>query len=30
MNPELAELHDKARAVLDPVHYDYYAGGAGA
>jgi len=30
VNPELAELHDKARAVLDPVHYDYYAGGAGA
>ncbi len=29
MNAELAELHDKARAVLDPVHYDYFAGGAG-
>ena len=25
----LADLHAKARAVLDPVHYDYYAGGAG-
>ncbi|MFE9746761.1 alpha-hydroxy acid oxidase [Saccharothrix saharensis] len=25
----LAELHEKARAVLDPVHYDYYAGGVG-
>lgn len=24
-----ADLHAKARAVLDPVHYDYYAGGAG-
>jgi 4-hydroxymandelate oxidase len=29
VNPVLAELHDKARAVLDPVHYDYFAGGAG-
>ena len=29
MNPVLAELHDKARAVLDPVHYDFFAGGAG-
>jgi 4-hydroxymandelate oxidase len=29
MNQVLAELHEKARAVLDPVHYDYYAGGAG-
>ncbi|TDV47993.1 alpha-hydroxy acid oxidase [Actinophytocola oryzae] len=29
MNTVLAELHDKARAALDPVHYDYYAGGAG-
>ncbi|MEO3751387.1 alpha-hydroxy acid oxidase [Streptomyces sp. B6B3] len=25
----LRELHRKARAALDPVHYDYYAGGAG-
>lgn len=29
MNPVLAELHDKARAVLDPVHHDFFAGGAG-
>jgi 4-hydroxymandelate oxidase len=29
VNPVLAELHDKARAVLDPVHYDFFAGGAG-
>ncbi|MFD4668227.1 alpha-hydroxy acid oxidase [Lentzea sp. NPDC058450] len=29
MNPLLAELHDKARAVLDPVHYDFFAGGVG-
>ncbi|MGP4109743.1 alpha-hydroxy acid oxidase [Streptomyces sp. 4N509B] len=29
MSPELAALHAKARAALDPVHYDYYAGGAG-
>jgi 4-hydroxymandelate oxidase len=29
VNPELVELHEKARAVLDPVHYDYYAGGVG-
>ncbi|MEU4746101.1 alpha-hydroxy-acid oxidizing protein [Actinosynnema sp. NPDC023658] len=29
MSTGLAELHDKARAVLDPVHYDYYAGGVG-
>ncbi|GGU13295.1 alpha-hydroxy acid oxidase [Lentzea flava] len=29
MNPVLAELHEKARAVLDPVHYDFFAGGAG-
>lgn len=29
MNPALAELHDKARAVLDPVHYDFFAGGVG-
>ncbi|MCX2950427.1 alpha-hydroxy acid oxidase [Lentzea sp. NEAU-D7] len=29
MNPVLAELHDKARAVLDPVHYDFFAGGVG-
>ncbi|MFD9905061.1 alpha-hydroxy acid oxidase [Streptomyces sp. NPDC059063] len=26
----LAALHDRAREVLDPVHYDYFAGGAGA
>jgi 4-hydroxymandelate oxidase len=25
----ITDLHSKARAVLDPVHYDYYAGGAG-
>ncbi|MET8665707.1 hypothetical protein ABZV87_15425 [Streptomyces tendae] len=25
----LGELHDAARAALDPVHYDYVAGGAG-
>ncbi|MGW3191562.1 alpha-hydroxy-acid oxidizing protein, partial [Streptomyces ardesiacus] len=25
----LGDLHDAARAVLDPVHYDYVAGGAG-
>ncbi|MEI5102558.1 alpha-hydroxy acid oxidase [Streptomyces sp. PmtG] len=24
-----ADLHDRARAALDPVHYDYFAGGAG-
>ncbi|MFE2756090.1 alpha-hydroxy acid oxidase [Actinosynnema sp. NPDC059335] len=29
MSGGLAELHEKARAVLDPVHYDYYAGGVG-
>jgi 4-hydroxymandelate oxidase len=29
VNPVLAELHDKARAVLDPVHYDFFAGGVG-
>lgn len=29
MNPVLAELHEKARAVLDPVHYDFFAGGVG-
>ncbi|TQM84953.1 4-hydroxymandelate oxidase [Saccharothrix saharensis] len=29
MNTGLAELREKARAVLDPVHYDYYAGGVG-
>jgi 4-hydroxymandelate oxidase len=29
VNPALAELHDKARAVLDPVHYDFFAGGVG-
>ncbi|MCP2244363.1 alpha-hydroxy acid oxidase [Lentzea aerocolonigenes] len=29
MNPVLAELHEKARAVLDPVHYDFFTGGAG-
>ncbi|MFD9697749.1 alpha-hydroxy acid oxidase [Lentzea sp. NPDC059081] len=29
MNPALTELHDKARAVLDPVHYDFFAGGVG-
>ena len=29
MNPVLAELRDKARAVLDPVHHDFFAGGAG-
>jgi 4-hydroxymandelate oxidase len=29
VNPVLAELRDKARAVLDPVHYDFFAGGAG-
>ncbi|GHH41125.1 alpha-hydroxy acid oxidase [Lentzea cavernae] len=29
MNPLLAELHDKARAVLDPVHHDFFAGGVG-
>ncbi|USX54349.1 alpha-hydroxy acid oxidase [Lentzea sp. HUAS12] len=29
MNPVLAELHDKARAMLDPVHHDFFAGGAG-
>lgn len=29
MNAVLAELHEKARAVLDPVHYDFFAGGAG-
>ncbi|HUQ57661.1 alpha-hydroxy acid oxidase [Lentzea sp.] len=29
MNPALAELHDKARAVLDGVHYDFFAGGVG-
>jgi 4-hydroxymandelate oxidase len=29
VNPVLAELHEKARAVLDPVHYDYFTGGAG-
>ncbi|GGV12393.1 alpha-hydroxy acid oxidase [Streptomyces spectabilis] len=26
----IEELHDRARAALDPVHYDYYAGGCGA
>ncbi|TDP94996.1 alpha-hydroxy acid oxidase [Labedaea rhizosphaerae] len=25
----LTDLHAKARAALDPVHYDYFAGGAG-
>ncbi|KOV86792.1 hypothetical protein ADL03_08160 [Nocardia sp. NRRL S-836] len=25
----LADLHDKARAVLDPIHYDFFAGGVG-
>ncbi|NUT46134.1 MAG: alpha-hydroxy-acid oxidizing protein, partial [Saccharothrix sp.] len=29
MTTGLAELHDQARAVLDRVHYDYYAGGVG-
>lgn len=29
MNAVLAELHEKARAVLDPVHYDFFAGGVG-
>ncbi|NUS64131.1 MAG: alpha-hydroxy-acid oxidizing protein, partial [Saccharothrix sp.] len=29
MSTGLAELHEKARAALDPVHYDYYAGGVG-
>ncbi|MDT7786099.1 MAG: 4-hydroxymandelate oxidase [Pseudonocardiales bacterium] len=29
MTPVLAELHEKARAVLDPVHYDFFAGGVG-
>ncbi|MCE6995021.1 alpha-hydroxy-acid oxidizing protein [Saccharothrix sp. S26] len=29
MSTRLAELHERARAVLDPVHYDYYAGGVG-
>jgi 4-hydroxymandelate oxidase len=29
VTPDLAELHDRARARLDPVHYDYYAGGVG-
>ncbi|MFD5827036.1 alpha-hydroxy acid oxidase [Lentzea sp. NPDC060358] len=29
MNPALAELHDKARTVLDGVHYDFFAGGVG-
>ncbi|MBW4718749.1 alpha-hydroxy acid oxidase [Saccharothrix obliqua] len=29
MNPALAELHAEARAALDPVHYDYFAGGVG-
>lgn len=25
----LGDLHDAARAALDPVRYDYVAGGAG-
>ncbi|GAA1299724.1 alpha-hydroxy acid oxidase [Saccharothrix xinjiangensis] len=29
MSTVLSELHDEARAVLDPAHYDYYAGGVG-
>jgi 4-hydroxymandelate oxidase len=29
VRPDLSDLHDRARAVLDPVHYDYFAGGAG-
>jgi 4-hydroxymandelate oxidase len=29
VNAVLAELHEKARAVLDPVHYDFFAGGVG-
>lgn len=29
MNRVLDEAHRRARAVLDPVHYDYFAGGAG-
>ncbi|MBB5803692.1 4-hydroxymandelate oxidase [Saccharothrix ecbatanensis] len=29
MNADLVQLHEKARAALDPVHYDYYAGGVG-
>ncbi|MEO6089173.1 MAG: alpha-hydroxy acid oxidase [Umezawaea sp.] len=28
MSPELSDLHDRARDLLDPVHYDYFAGGA--
>ncbi|MFJ6216214.1 alpha-hydroxy acid oxidase [Streptomyces sp. NPDC092296] len=27
--PLLARLHDQARRTLDPVHYDFFAGGAG-
>ncbi|KUJ68071.1 hypothetical protein ACZ90_22550 [Streptomyces albus subsp. albus] len=27
--PVLARLHQRARESLDPVHYDYFAGGAG-
>jgi 4-hydroxymandelate oxidase len=28
MSPEMSALHDRARDLLDPVHYDYFAGGA--
>lgn len=27
MNPTLVDLHDRARRRMDPVHYDYFAGG---
>lgn len=29
MTSALSLLHDRARQLLDPVHYDYFAGGAG-
>src|SRR5690606_33479111 len=28
--PVMTDYHERARAVLDPVFYDYFAGGAGA
>jgi isopentenyl diphosphate isomerase/L-lactate dehydrogenase-like FMN-dependent dehydrogenase len=27
--PALSELHDRARELLEPAYYDYFAGGAG-
>jgi 4-hydroxymandelate oxidase len=29
VNPGIPGLHDRARELLDPAHYDYFAGGAG-